>query len=353
MNTPPIDEGTVIHEFLNDVLSRIDNGFGLIDGDVNRLFTSLTAISLILAGIYWAFGKDDAILSLTRRVLLIGFFSFLIKEWSLLTSVVQNSFIALGLKAGGTSFTLEDFLDPGAIAVKGWQTGQLLILAADQLTGDWRSTLENLTDIALLTVSAFVVIVAYFTLAAQVFIALVVFKLGALLTFVLIPFAVLTQTSFIAERPFGWLVGSGVRIMGLAFVVSVGFRLMNERLIVPKEVSEREAVALAYGAVLLLVLAWVVPTLARDVVSGGPTLALGDAVSVGVSSGAAGVAAGAVGLSAARHAAGGSMAALRGAGALGRSAKATPGFVKSSASSVKTQALRIGSKVSSLRGSSK
>ena len=48
------------------------------------------------------------------------------------------------------------------------------------------------------------------------------FKFGSLAAFVLVPFAVLSKTAFIAERRLGWVVGSGVRLMVLTLVLGVG-----------------------------------------------------------------------------------------------------------------------------------
>src|SRR5439155_1562641 len=59
-------------------------------------------------------------------------------------------------------------------------------------------------------------------IAIQVVMALLTFKFGSLAAFVLVPFAVLSKTAFIAERPLGWVVGSGVRLMVLTLVLGVG-----------------------------------------------------------------------------------------------------------------------------------
>jgi type IV secretion system protein TrbL len=55
------------------------------------------------------------------------------------------------------------------------------------------------------------IVAAFCVITIQVVVALLTFKFGSLAAFVLVPFAVLSKTAFIAERPLGWVVGSGVR----------------------------------------------------------------------------------------------------------------------------------------------
>ena len=131
-----------------------------------------------------------------------------------------------------------------------------------------------------------VVLVAFFVFALQILLAVVAFKLGSLVVFVLVPFAVLSKTAFLAERPLGYLFAAAVRLMVIAFVVSVAFRLFNEFAIDdPEKITIRMAVALAFGAVLVLTLAFLAPKIAADVVAGAPSLGLGDLIAPAAATG--------------------------------------------------------------------
>ena len=56
-----------------------------------------------------AFEGDRVLASLVRKVLLVGFFAFLVNQWHSLSTTVVNGFAALGLKAGGGAMSVTDF----------------------------------------------------------------------------------------------------------------------------------------------------------------------------------------------------------------------------------------------------
>lgn len=76
----------VIDSFLNTFTTYIDSGFGLLKGDVAYLSSTLIAIDITLAGLFWAWGADeDVIQRLVRKTLYIGFFAFLITNFNKLS----------------------------------------------------------------------------------------------------------------------------------------------------------------------------------------------------------------------------------------------------------------------------
>ena len=95
----------------------------------------------------------------------------------------------------------------------------------------------------------------------------------------LVPFAVLSKTAFIAERPLGWVVGSGVRLMVLTLVLGVGNNIFQS-LKVPagQTVTTYQAFCIALAALLLMVLSLVASRLATDMIIGGPSLGVGTAI---------------------------------------------------------------------------
>src|SRR5437762_9315046 len=68
----------IIDQFLETFTRYIDSGFGLLGGDVGYLATTLAAIDLTLAGLFWAWGADEDILArLVRKTLFVGVFATL------------------------------------------------------------------------------------------------------------------------------------------------------------------------------------------------------------------------------------------------------------------------------------
>src|SRR6185503_11101199 len=111
MNTGVIDHFT-------EVFTRyIDSGFGLLGGEVGFLASTLIAIDVSLAGLFWAWDSDgDVIAHLIKKTLYVGFFAFLIGNFNGLAKVIFDSFAGLGLKASGSTLTADQFLQPGRLA---------------------------------------------------------------------------------------------------------------------------------------------------------------------------------------------------------------------------------------------
>src|SRR6266852_36718 len=150
----------IIDQFLETFTQYIDSGFGLLGGEVGYLATTLAAIDITLAGLFWAWGADEDILQrLVKKTLYIGFFAFIITNFNNLSAIVFNSFAGLGLKAGGSSISTADFLRPGKLAQVGLDAGQPLLDAASQMMG-FTSFFANFVQIAVLMVSWLIVLIA-------------------------------------------------------------------------------------------------------------------------------------------------------------------------------------------------
>jgi type IV secretion system protein TrbL len=310
-------------ERINRVLERyqsvIDSGFGLIESDVLWLFNILIILNVVMAAAMWAVSDDQVILKLARKVIYIGFFAWLIGNWAELTNVLGQSFMELGFRAGGDRFAADYVLQPGNIAYRGFTATDPMIEAIEDLSGI-RAFFANFPQIALLTLSVLAVLIAFFVIAIQVVVAILMFKLGTLAAFVLVPFAVVSKTAFIAERPLGWVVASGVRLMVLTMVVGIGDVIFDDMVVPVEDMTVRTALDIALAAIVLMILSILATRLAGDLVSGGPSLGAGAAA--GAVGGAAGVVLaggqGAVGggQGVAAGAAGGSLKAVQAAAAV-------------------------------------
>ena len=79
----------VIDQFLETFTRYIDSGFGLLGGEVGYLATTLAAIDVTLAGLFWSWGGDEDILArLVRKTLFVGVFAFLIGNWNSLARII-------------------------------------------------------------------------------------------------------------------------------------------------------------------------------------------------------------------------------------------------------------------------
>ena len=293
----------IIDQFLETFTRYIDSGFGLLGGEVGYLATTLAAIDLTLAGLFWAWGADEDILArLVRKTLFVGVFAFLIGNWNSLARIIFESFAGLGLKASGTGLSSADFLRPGKIAQVGLDAGRPILESVSGLMG-YVSFFENFVQIAVLLFAWIVVLLAFFILAIQLFITLIEFKLTTLAGFVLIPFGLFGKTAFAAERVLGNVISSGVKVLVLAVIVGIGSTLFAQFTagFAGNQPTINNAMALVLGALSLLGLGIFGPGIANGIVSGGPQLGAGAAVGTGLAAGGtiaagAGLAAGGAGL---------------------------------------------------------
>jgi type IV secretion system protein TrbL len=308
----------VVDRFLETFTRYIDSGFGLLGGEVAFLATTLVAIDLTLAALFWSWGPDEDIIArLVKKTLFVGVFAYLIGNWNTLARIVFESFAGLGLTASGTGLSPADFLRPGRIAQVGLDAGRPILEAISGLMG-YISFFENFIQIVVLLFAWVMVLLAFFILAIQLFVTLIEFKLTTLVGFVLIPFGLFGHTAFAAERVLGNVISSGVKVLVLAVIVGIGSTLFTQFMsgFGGNQPTIEDAMAVVLGALSLLGLGIFGPGIANGIVSGGPQLGAGAAVGTGVAAGGVAVAGGALAATGVGMAGGAAAAAARGTSSL-------------------------------------
>jgi type IV secretion system protein TrbL len=318
---------SVIDRFLGVFTQYIDSGFGLLQPEVAFVATTLIAIDITLAALFWSWGGDDDIIArLVKKTLFVGVFAYLIGNWNNLARIIFESFSGLGLKAAGSNLSAGDFLRPGRVAQVGLDAGRPLLDSISGLMG-YISFFENFIQIMVLLFAWVMVLLAFFILAIQLFVTLIEFKLTTLAGFVLIPFGLFGKSAFMAERVLGNVISSGIKVLVLAVIVGIGSTLFSKFTLAATgtQPSIDDAMAMVLAALSLLGLGIFGPGIANGLVSGGPQLGAGAAVGAAAAAGgvvAAGLAG--VGMAAGGLAAAGGMAAgaARGGAALAGGATA-------------------------------
>lgn len=279
----------VIDTFLGVFTGYIDSGFGLLGGEVAFLSTTLIAIDVTLAGLFWAWGADEDVLQrLVKKTLYIGTFAFIIGNFSGLATIVFESFAGLGLQASGGTMSVADFMKPGMIAATGLEAGKPLLDAAGQFSSLW-AFFANAALILVLLIAWLIVVLAFFIIAVQVFITLIEFKLVTLAGFVLLPFAFFNKTAFMAEKVLGHVVSTGIKVLVLAVITGIGTTLFSQftNAGLGAEPDINQVMAIALAALSLLGLAIFGPSIANGIVSGGPQLGAGAAAGTALAAGGA------------------------------------------------------------------
>ena len=259
---------TTTNSFLDRFLAVADSGFGLIQGDVSAVLNALIVISITLAGLQWVLAGEAPMAPFFRKVLFVGFFAFLVNNWDHLATVINQLGAMLGLKAGGGSMSMADFHNPGRIA----QTG-VDMFGKTAALGTGMNIITDFVSLITIYIAAFFVMLGFFVLALQIFVALIAFKLGSLAAFVALPWGVFNGTSWVAERPLGWVAGSAVRLFLLAFIASVSLTFVAS-LPATLTLDAGGALNVLLFGLTVLALAWFGPMLASEVVQGQPHLSL-------------------------------------------------------------------------------
>ncbi len=267
--------------------NTVTAGFDALSGSVNGVFGLLIALVVALTGIQWALSPNREVLaSGFGKVLLIGAFAWIINDWQALSETIYAGFLELGLTAGGGSLSREEFLNPGAILQQGWE----IVKALGETPAPVENPLDvmgNMADALILGLAMIGIMLAFAILALQIIVSLLEFKIVTLGGFVLLPFGIWNKTAFLAERPLGYVVSSGLKVLALAIVVS-GARTIFDQLQPSANPDIYEALTILVAALLLAMLAIFIPNLASALVTGGPALGAGAALTSGLAVAGAG-----------------------------------------------------------------
>lgn len=275
----PLDSN-LINVFLDNIISQVNSGFALVIPHVMLLFRSLIVISLIFHGLRAAYSDEPFFNGFMMKILYIGFFVYIFQNWQSLTEIVMKSFATLGIQAGGGSLTMADLLNPWKVATIGWDLFYKLLLHSIDLSGIY-GFLENAPGILIFFVAGVVVLACFIIMAIQVFITVVSFKIVTLAAVVLIPFGLWRGTSFLAERAIGYVFSAGIRMMVLSIVVSLGTALFTG-ITLGATPTYQEAFGVVLGSLTFLVFCFYAPSLASDLVTGGPSLGAGAAMATAI-----------------------------------------------------------------------
>ena len=275
----PAPDLNVVDRLLAAFGAYIDSGFGLVKPKIGALANVLIALDITLAALWWLLEGDDNVLGrLIKKVLYIGAFAFILNNFQVLSQAVFRSFADLGVTAGGGGISADDLMKPGKIAGVGWDAAHPLIEKSSELVGFPEIFVNGLT-ILLLLVCWLLIILSFFVIAIQLFVAILEFKATSLAGFALVPFAFWNKSSFLAERVLGNVISSGVKMMVLAMVVGIGANFFDGFVAaLGPDPDLADAVTLVLSALTLAALSIFCPAIASGLVSGAPQLGAGAAV---------------------------------------------------------------------------
>ena len=274
---------------LTHFITVFEGGYTRLQPVVNGLLGSLAAIEIVLLGFWWALGGGEQLTNVIKKILFLGVWLWLTTSFQSTSKAFVGSLIKAGLIAGGNPGGESLLLDPSRIAGYGLKATEALAHALDNIG------ITDFGDVLVFGLAYIAIMASFLVMAIQVFIAVLEYYLLAAVVGVLIPFGILPQTKFLAEKAIGAIVSAGIKLMVLAFVMAVTEPVLSTIRFSGEEIKLNElwSVLLTCGAIAFLT--WNAPGLAAGLLAGSPSLGAAGVVqnaSAGVmmAAGAAGMA---------------------------------------------------------------
>lgn len=209
-----------IADFLYAFQSIIFGAFGNLHTPVLAIFGTFAAIGLTLFLCYEVAAGAGDWRDISKRLIWIAIWLHVINLGPELPQAMMETFIELGLIAGGNQITTAEFLNPGNISSFGWDLTTPLIAAAQSLSGPI-DTFTNFAMITALLGTAWFVRAAFFLLAAAVTAAILVFWIIAVAAYVLLMFSSFEKLWFLTAGAIGGVFMGCVKLLGFALVLSI------------------------------------------------------------------------------------------------------------------------------------
>ena len=206
-----------VHDLLRGAHVRLSR-------EMMRLVAILGAISIVLTFMLGALDERFSPLpALVSKLLLFTVTAWFINEWDVIVREAVSLAGQLGLSAVGDPSDLMDITDPGNILLLGLDTA----MAFAKLANEYTLALSPSFVLSYWAIGAAIGL-CYIFMAIIVSIALLEMAILSLLTLVLLPFAVLRPTFFIAASAFSWLVSTALRMLVIALILSLFDRFYTE-----------------------------------------------------------------------------------------------------------------------------
>jgi type IV secretion system protein TrbL len=254
--------------------TQLSKGRASLLGDVSSIANTLVVMEIVFAGMYIALGASADLKATARKILLMGFFFYVIRYYGEILRVVADGFLYAGNRVGaGMSGDINALRNPGSIFSRGLQLSQPII---DKVFADAASSYIGIPggDGILMMVSVLFSLLCFALMAIQMFVTYIEYLLIASAGFILVPFGIFKPTAFLAERVFGAVIAFGVKLLILALVVGLSEGLLQQ-VAIPPEVSWQQSMEFCCLSLALAFLSLHAPGIAQGLLSGSPTLSVG------------------------------------------------------------------------------
>ena len=195
---------------IQELLTHISKALAFLQPAMLGIIGSLMVLDLVL---HYLFNQEDIFLTLVKKVLIYGFFLWLIQDYdNVVLQKFLNGCIEIGNRTVGINSIklmvspLYFFLRTLSLTAPAFAIGTTGAVALDTLLG-----LESI-PIALMFLLVGMFLSALL-LSYEIGMMLVEFYAVAVYAIVLLPFGVFKKTRFLAEKALGAIFGQGIKIM--------------------------------------------------------------------------------------------------------------------------------------------
>ena len=276
----------ILTNSLNQFLTTFNAAYGLIWANGGQaLLWTLAGIELVLVALWWALGGNAQTLDVIKKLLFLMFWLWLVTNFAWIAPVFVYSLVDAGITgAGGAVGGHSIILDPSRIFSAGVNAINPIMTMIEDMD-DW----DQVGQVIILWISSFIILLAFAVVAIQVFLTVLEFYMFMGLSAILLPFGINKHTKFIAERTLGGVINYGVKLMVLAFILSVTEPTLTGSInftLTDGNVEWNEIFSVMVISWAIALLAWNAPGIAAGIVSGSPSLTAGTALQNTVMGGA-------------------------------------------------------------------
>ena len=260
---------------LQNFIGALSGGYGRLQGPIHGLLAAMVGIEIVLLGLWTALGGGDNVVGVFKKILHIGAWVWFVGAFQSISKAFVSSLINAGFMAGGGSGDVGLLMDPSRIAGYGLDaTAPLTKKVADL-------GMTDLSDLFMFEFGYLAILACFLIMAINVFMAVLEYYLFAALVGILLPFGLLAPTKFLAEKAIGAVVAAGIKLMTLAFLLSIVDPVLSNIHFAGPEITLNELWSVLLTVCSLMLLCWKAPSLAANLLSGSPNLGHGDALQAG------------------------------------------------------------------------
>lgn len=240
---------------------------------------------------------DNMFKTFVNKTVRYGIYFYIIKNYKMILDQVLNSFIKIGLVAGGNTISPANATNPSYIMDLGYTLMDKMYSFRDMVQANPNAppdggvnsivnfivsatkgdlTIAKLFPNFFFWIVSFLIFVAFAWIAIQLCITWIETYFLTSLAVIFLPFAVFQPFAFLAENGLKTVVGCGTKLMMLLLIVSVSFPIL-ESWQVTGDPSTYESLKLLTCAGMIAFLCWQAPAMAAGYMNGSPSLTTGGA----------------------------------------------------------------------------